>query len=180
MSEKDILRKEHNIRVQNKFYEKTLGKKCVNCGSTVAIEYHHIVPLCMGGTNKITNIAPVCNRCHKAIHGEKDYREYKLTLRNNNDAVSKKMEIYDKDIQNYINCKITKEALVETLGVKNAPSHSKYYRAFLEAHGIKTVVNKVDSMIKKLEYPPPVNTIIGYIVYKSGRVENIYYSNTNN
>ena len=31
-----------------------LGNKCVNCGSTENIEYHHIVPLRNGGTNNLS------------------------------------------------------------------------------------------------------------------------------
>lgn len=180
MTEKELLRKEHNKRVSNGEYKRVLGCECVNCGSTEMIEYHHIVPICQGGTNKMSNIVPVCNRCHKAIHGEKDYRAYKLSQRSIKSLTGNNQGIYDSDIQKYIKCKITKEALVEILGVKSTLKNNKYYRNYLNSHGIKTVVNRVDAMIENLEYPPPLNTEIGYIVYKSGKVENIYYTDTTN
>lgn len=181
MTEKEKLRKEHSKRLKSGFYERTLGKACVNCGSTEMIEYHHIVPICVGGTNNVSNIAPVCNRCHKAIHGEKDYRSYKLTQRYKRPIkeTEDNVGIYDLDIQKYIQCKITKEALIEILGVKSL-NNSAYYKRYLKAHGIKLVVNKVASMIESLEYPPPVNTEIGFIIYNSGKVENIYYTGTTN
>ena len=38
------------------------GDICANCGSSESIEYHHIVPLALGGTNRITNFAPLCHK----------------------------------------------------------------------------------------------------------------------
>lgn len=45
-----------------------LGNKCVNCGGVTHIEYHHIVPLSNGGTNKLSNIVPLCVECHYNAH----------------------------------------------------------------------------------------------------------------
>lgn len=50
--------------------KKELGNICVNCGIKCdSIHYHHIVPLSKGGTNNISNIVPLCEKCHGAIHG---------------------------------------------------------------------------------------------------------------
>lgn len=46
-----------------------LGRQCVCCGSGEGIEYHHIVPLRLGGTNRLSNIAPLCGDCHVKAHG---------------------------------------------------------------------------------------------------------------
>lgn len=53
---------------------KKLGTRCGNCGSKENVEYHHIVPLRLGGTNKLTNIVPLCTRCHDIVHGCKYVR----------------------------------------------------------------------------------------------------------
>lgn len=45
-----------------------LPKKCYNCGSTENLNYHHIVPLALGGNNVLTNIAVLCGKCHWAVH----------------------------------------------------------------------------------------------------------------
>ena len=45
-----------------------LGTVCVNCGSDQFIEYHHIVPIVYGGTNKLSNIVPLCSDCHARAH----------------------------------------------------------------------------------------------------------------
>ena len=51
-----------------------LGGTCVNCGSTENIEYHHIVPLINGGTNKFTNIVPLCVECHEKAHDKEGFK----------------------------------------------------------------------------------------------------------
>ena len=51
-----------------------LGNICVNCESTENIEYHHIVPLINGGTNKLSNIVPLCVKCHERAHDKKGFK----------------------------------------------------------------------------------------------------------
>lgn len=53
--------------------EKTIiGRKCCNCGKEKDLEYHHIVPLSMGGSNNLSNLCCLCYSCHSLIHfGEK-------------------------------------------------------------------------------------------------------------
>lgn len=48
---------------------KELGKRCGNCGSENNIQYHHIVPLAKGGNDILSNIAPLCEDCHRLVHG---------------------------------------------------------------------------------------------------------------
>lgn len=46
----------------------TVGRICVNCGATEEIEYHHIVPLSLGGSDTLSNICPLCAKCHGKVH----------------------------------------------------------------------------------------------------------------
>jgi hypothetical protein len=41
-----------------------LPKKCVNCGATEHLTYHHIVPVTRGGNDVPSNIAVLCPVCH--------------------------------------------------------------------------------------------------------------------
>lgn len=41
---------------------------CVNCGK-LAKQRHHIVPRVLGGTNRESNLAWLCDQCHDAVHG---------------------------------------------------------------------------------------------------------------
>ena len=51
-----------------------LGSTCSNCSSKENIEYHHIVPLINGGTNKLSNIVPLCVECHEKAHDKKGFK----------------------------------------------------------------------------------------------------------
>lgn len=43
--------------------------KCVYCGSIEGLEYHHILPRSMGGTDESFNLVRVCNNHHAILHG---------------------------------------------------------------------------------------------------------------
>jgi hypothetical protein len=62
------IRTEFNSPQFRKSMEQELGCTCVNCGSSKYIEYHHIVPVIYGGTNKLSNIVPLCLDCHYKAH----------------------------------------------------------------------------------------------------------------
>lgn len=40
------------------------GNKCTECGSTVNLEIHHIVPRRLGGGNTDDNLVTLCKTCH--------------------------------------------------------------------------------------------------------------------
>ena len=51
-----------------KWIRDMLPKKCVNCGSTTGLQYHHIVPAIYGGNDVPSNIAVLCTVCHQKVH----------------------------------------------------------------------------------------------------------------
>ena len=65
------LREEFDSQKFRNVLKQKLKEECVNCKSIDNIVYHHIVPLTLGGTNNITNIVPLCEKCHNKIHGRK-------------------------------------------------------------------------------------------------------------
>jgi hypothetical protein len=50
--------------------KKEKGQKCCNCNSSDSIQYHHIIPLAIGGNDILTNIVPLCEKCHLLIHNK--------------------------------------------------------------------------------------------------------------
>ena len=48
-------------------------KVCTNCGSTKTLQVHHVVPLSKGGTNQLSNLKLLCERCHQRVHGGKEF-----------------------------------------------------------------------------------------------------------
>lgn len=167
MTDREILRAEHNKRVTSGEYKEKLGCTCVNCGSTERIEYHHIVPLCMGGTNRLTNIVPVCVNCHVAIHGEQEYR--KLAFRRSVRKPKPKFEEFEKVFWDYANCKIDTSDVKRLLGMspKTSLNAKKEYQMFLYRNNITKIVNHVGKYRKDENWPPERRTsVVGYTIYK--------------
>ena len=52
------------------------GNACLCCRAKVRLVPDHVVPLCKGGSNDITNIQPLCQRCN-SLKGSNttDYRK---------------------------------------------------------------------------------------------------------
>lgn len=42
------------------------GGKCVKCGSSINLEFDHIIPVSMGGSNTARNIQLLCERCNRS------------------------------------------------------------------------------------------------------------------
>lgn len=49
------------------------GEFCSKCGSTSHLHVHHIKPLSKGGSNELTNLTLLCEACHSAEHGGRDF-----------------------------------------------------------------------------------------------------------
>ena len=49
-----------------------IGLKCANCESIEGLEYHHIIPLSLGGSNLLSNYVCLCYKCHALMHGRKE------------------------------------------------------------------------------------------------------------
>lgn len=48
--------------------KREIGTQCCNCGATKELEYHHIVPVSLGGNDINSNMACLCYSCHQKIH----------------------------------------------------------------------------------------------------------------
>lgn len=53
--------------VQKEVFER-YGGRCIKCGSTEDIQYHHWVPVKRGGTDDADNIVLLCHNCHVGLH----------------------------------------------------------------------------------------------------------------
>lgn len=58
-------------------WKRKLGNACCNCGNTEDIQYHHIVPIAMGGNHILSNLVCICGTCHTKIHGYKRAENWK-------------------------------------------------------------------------------------------------------
>ena len=122
-----------------------LDSVCFNCGSTEQIEYHHIVPLHLGGSNRLTNIVPLCYRCHKAAHNGRHIKDYKggpAGGRKPKMKYENAREIYNLYASGLIGAKKCRQMLGYSEGTKlqDVPS----YRKYLEENGLVAIKNNVD------------------------------------
>lgn len=55
---------------------------CAACGSTINLQYHHLIPRSLGGSDDETNLITLCGECHAKAHGiQADWRHSELTRR---------------------------------------------------------------------------------------------------
>ena len=145
MSEYTQLRFDFNKPLFKTELKEKLGCECVNCGSTLDIDYRHIIPLALGGTNKISNIVPLCYVCHQIAHGSRNIRHL-CRAENSGRPKMPKPDNADNILWNYMHGKIGGKQCREQLGLKPAMKLTDvwYFKEFLKENHIISYKNKVD------------------------------------
>ena len=162
--------KERQETVNSSFRKQLIeecGKICVNCGSSEYIEYHHIVPLFLGGSNNFSNIVPLCNRCHKAAHKGRHMSLY-VNKKNSGRSALNTDEYAYSVFDKYIMCEIGTRECKELLGYANkTPLRERtQFVKYRKEKGIKDYRNNVD--IIRAKRGSSLNCISGYVLYEDG------------
>ena len=55
-------------RTLNQSDKEEIGLQCCNCGSTSDLQYHHIIPIAIGGKDINSNMCCLCYSCHYKLH----------------------------------------------------------------------------------------------------------------
>lgn len=139
---KEELRKEFTKPTFRKNMKNVLGSICVNCGSAEGIEYHHIVPLANGGTNKLSNIVPLCGKCHDKAHDKKIFFRSEKSGR----PPIIEFENAEQTLKRYFNEEIGTEETKRLLGIspKNKSTWYKLLKEYKEKYNIDKFYNHVD------------------------------------
>lgn len=151
------------------------GEICANCGGKECIEYHHIVPLALGGTNRLTNYVALCHRCHMAAHyGRKitDYRNKKVSGRPHKVDDETMNEAFKLYLLGKIGASECKNMLNMSKKCKIADMSA--FKAYKRERGIKSHRNNIDIIRKRRGYIKPGQTS-GYIEYTDGTIESLTY-----
>lgn len=141
------LRTEFNTPSFKQTLKESKGTECVNCGSGENVQYHHIVPICVGGTNNMANIVPLCERCHLAVHNFKDVKEFRTRTADN---IGRKTMANTpqgkKAIDDFIMCRIgTKEfKSVMKYGANTKAQDCAAVKVRMQELGILKMRNAVD------------------------------------
>lgn len=164
------LRKEYNKESFKQMLIEKLGNKCVNCDSDIDVEYHHIVPLALHGTNKLSNIVPLCYKCHQLAHGSINIRE--IFRAENTGRPKKQLPQNYKDILwDYIYGRIGRKECENllNLGKSTKIQDTWFYKEFLIENKIKVHKNKIDLILAKSHSKTiPKGRIVAEVEFENG------------
>lgn len=107
-----------------KYYFDNLDNKCINCDKTDNLQLHHIVPLSIGGTNKLSNVVVLCGECHGKLHGVNWSKHSELTRKGMETA-----RLNGKQIGQVTGVKLTTKKSIEAKEV--ILKHSKDFKGTL-------------------------------------------------
>ena len=63
----ELINKRKGFNYNKEYLFPLKGIQCYICDKTAELR-HHVVPLVKGGRNKISNIVPLCHKCHCSVH----------------------------------------------------------------------------------------------------------------
>lgn len=152
-----------------------LGNKCANCGSEIDVEYHHIVPLAIGGTNRETNFAPLCYNCHRLLHGVKNIKSVNRTAKTGRKR--KVPDGYEEILEKYLYGFIGKKECENLLGINGSAklTDKAFFKEYLKEHGIVEYKNRVDMInCKTQRNKDHTGEILAQIKYSDGMIRTRY------
>ena len=91
-----------------------IGLQCCNCGSKEDLQYHHIIPIVIGGKDINSNMCCLCYDCHYKLHHdgkEKKVNNYGELIKKGQ-ARAKKRGILTGRIPNKIKIIMSDESIV--------------------------------------------------------------------
>ena len=183
MSENDLRSEYRRLKLSGELAA-SLGCTCSNCGSSEEIEYHHIVPLHLGGTNRLTNIVPLCNRCHKSAHNGRHISHY---ANHSHDGRPRNVsdKVAFKALDMWADGQIGSRKLRQLMGMKEKLSDGgssitcyRQYKEWIKVRGYKSVKNTLDCKATKIWNGIEDGEIVGRITYADGTEEPIRFHDT--
>lgn len=170
------LKKEYSRPSFKKKLIESVGTVCVNCGSDLSVEYHHIVPLAIGGTNRITNIVPLCHVCHEKAHGGRNIRQIMKPIKTGRKRKPLPPD-YEEILELYFTGKIGRKECEKRLGLKEHDklTEKAFFKEYLKEKKIVSFKNRVDMLntekCKKVDHS---GEFIAKVIYEDG-TERISY-----
>lgn len=154
------------------------GDVCANCGTSVGIEWHHIVPLSLGGKNTISNYVPLCHACHCAAHHGRHISRYRSGVERSgrhpnvsNRAAFKALDMLAAGKIGIRGCK----QLMKLSG-RTEPRQTAQYKRWCAARGIVDVRNILDTRITNGNAMVASGDVIGEVEYADGTKKDILFN----
>ena len=153
MGEHEKLRQEFVNGSFRKILADNIPAVCCNCGCTENVEYHHVVPLFRGGTNKLSNIVPLCNQCHKAVHMGQHISQYKNHSHTGRPKRWLLTPEREEILWHWAKGEIGTIRFRELLGMGHRVQikHTMMYQDFIKKHGIDNIKNTYDAVLARFK-----------------------------
>jgi hypothetical protein len=172
-----MLRSQFSSKGFRKELKNKLGNNCCNCGRSDHIEYHHIVPVVYGGTNKLSNIVPICVECHYKAH-TKSNAEGIINAKEKGIVGRRHKLTYEECfpyIVDYIYGRIGKKEFKARCEYSEKYKLDKcsYIERYKKENGIKSFKNIIDIVSVKGKLTD--DKYVGYIEFENGKRRELYY-----
>jgi len=156
---------------------KRYGTVCINCGSSDRIEWHHVVPLEIGGNDDPSNCVPLCYSCHKAVTNHQlvivaRMNEWKHGALTGRKALCE--DGWDDILMDYIECRVSASETAERLGGRKSFRSLKMFGDFKKRHGIIRHRNNIDTILK-FHSEIPWGACVGSAEYADGTKKRFYW-----
>lgn len=143
------------------------GTKCYVCGEEGA-EYHHLIPLWMGGEDCIENMIPLCHWHHMLMHKA-------TTVSPNRKGAGRKKKPapdgYESVLDAYFLCRISTSECKAALGLRDKQHLADMYwfNDYIRDRGIRDYRNNIDIIRSTYKRRGTVHDgIVGWVEYKDG------------
>lgn len=156
------------------------GTACSCCKTTVGIEWHHIVPLFLGGTDEVTNIVPLCHACHMAAHHGRDISHYDGLVRSGGRHPKVPDEEAFRALDLLLAGEIGNKRCQELMGLKDRtrPYQTGQAERYRNEHGIRKFRSNLDVALTNGSWTVCEGRPVGEVEYIDGRREIILFHDT--
>ena len=154
------------------------GHVCAGCGKETETKWHHIVPVALGGEDRVSNIVPLCHACHCAAHSGQHMSHYinKKNMSGRPPKVSNReaFKALDMLAAGKIGIRGCKQLM--KLSGKTEPRQTAQYKRWCAARGIADVRNILDTKITNGSAMVASGDVIGEVEYADGTKKDILFN----
>ena len=151
------------------------GNVCLGCGSTENIEWHHVVPLELGGDDCPRNMVPLCTSCHiKITFGKFTERERRAERARGSGNKKREPANCKAVFEDYVRCRIPKSIAADRLDAGNHFPDWYAFKDYLKEYGIEKYYNHLDMILSKNGFVESGKEV-GRIEYTDGHIEVLFF-----
>lgn len=146
------------------------GTKCYVCGEEGA-EYHHLIPLWMGGEDCIENMIPLCHWHHMLMHRATSQRPRGTSGKQGGRPKLALPAEYETILDWYFHSRIGAKECKALLGMAQGTkmTDKDWFRDYMVKHGIVAYRNNVDLIRQKLKKNKDATyDVVGWMKYENG------------